>query len=124
MPNRKLTKPEIEWASEFLKEILDKLKDRSAGDPDLLFALRRKTQKELTNAERGSPMHRRKIKAATRALQAGLCAECAAPLPNSYSVLDRIAAVKGYVAGNVRVLCEPCDRKIQVSRGYHDGPSN
>jgi RNase P subunit RPR2 len=124
MPNRRLTKPELEWAGTLVKEVLDRLRERSGDDSDLLFALRRKVFKELTYAERDRPGVRTKLKIATRTLQNGLCAECGEPLPKSYAVLDRLDAAKGYVPGNVRVLCEPCDRRVQVARRYNDESSN
>ena len=118
MPNRRLTEPELEWAGELLKEISDSLGERSGGDADLLFALRRKIFKELIYAERKRPMERVKLKRDTRALQNDRCAICQNPLPPSYTVLDQLEAARGYVPGNVRVLCEQCDRAIQMKRRY------
>lgn len=117
-------KPEIEWVNEFLKEIIGKIDVKSEGDPELRFALRRKIYKELTYAERSRPMNRVRLKRETRALQSDICPGCKEPLPDSYTVLDRFEAVKGYVASNVRVLCETCDRRIQRERRYTDKNSN
>jgi hypothetical protein len=124
MANRRLTKPELEWARELLAEVIARLEKRSGGDSDLLFALRRKVFKELIYAERGRPMDRGKLKREMRAIQEDLCAHCSEPLPKLYTVLDRFDAAKGYVKGNVRVLCELCDRKIQADRRYTDQNSN
>ncbi len=48
----------------------------SHGDPELLFAYRRKLFKELTYDERSKPSVRRRLKAIKRAEQHGLCAVC------------------------------------------------
>lgn len=94
-----------------------RLVDLSAGDDDLLWALRRKLFKELTYDERGKPMQRRKLKELKRAEQDNKCAACPASLPAKYLVLDRIKAMKGYTADNTRLLCQACDTKIQIERG-------
>lgn len=118
MPNRRLTADELEVASALLETIRSELADRSNGDAGLLFALRRKIFKELMYDERSRPMDRRKLKLSVRKQQDGLCAICQNALPDSYTVLDRYEAAKGYVEGNVRVLCEPCDRQVQMERRY------
>lgn len=118
MPNRTLTEAELASARELLAEIFHRLEVLSGGDPELLFAFRRKIGKELIYGERSSPSVRRRLKAKMRATQGGRCAECGEPLPERYCVLDRKSASAGYVEDNVRLLCEPCDRRIQVGRGY------
>jgi hypothetical protein len=59
MPNRQLTKQELEnLAYPLLKEIRSKLETLSGGDEDLLWGLRRKITKELGYGERSKPAHR------------------------------------------------------------------
>jgi hypothetical protein len=118
MPNRRLSKSELEIADEILEETRRLLATASGADPGLLFALRRKVYKELTYDERGKPLNRRKLKAEMRARQNGLCVICTTELPKRYAVLDRFVAAKGYVAENVQLICEPCDRHIQSQRKF------
>jgi hypothetical protein len=118
MPNRQLTPKELVDANAILAEIRVRIAACAGGDRELLFALRRKVFKELTYDERGKPMHRVKLKAAKRKAQGNLCAVCSQPLADAYTVLDRLTACDGYTAENTRVICEPCDRKVQVERGY------
>jgi hypothetical protein len=94
------------------------LDEAAHGDQDLLFALRRKIAKELTYDERSKPMARRALKRKMRALQNGLCPLCKDELPERYCVLDRFNAADGYVAENVRLICETCDRRVQEERGF------
>jgi hypothetical protein len=98
--------------------VQSRLESASAGDAGLLFALRRKLQKELSYLERGKPTERRGLKLFMRGKQNGLCAVCHANLPEKNAVLDRIEPMEGYVQGNVRLLCEGCDRTIQAEREY------
>jgi RNase P subunit RPR2 len=118
MPNRRLSPDELQRASALLEETRAKLDQLAVGDRDLLFAFRRKVYKELIYDERDKPMVRRRLKVLMRKRQSGLCPECKEPLPATYSVLDRINAVAGYVDSNVRLICQACDQKIQIGRGY------
>ena len=118
MPNRRLTPDELVIANTLLAELREKLTQHSAGDLDLLFALRRKVAKELGYDERSKPMVRRALKTKMRKLQNGICPLCSEPLPDRYCVLDRSNAADGYVEANVRLICEPCDRKVQKERSY------
>jgi hypothetical protein len=118
VPNRQLDPEQLGKANRLLDEIRDQLRMLSGGDDELLFAYRRKIAKELSYDERSKPMQRRALKKRMRALQGGLCPICGGELPESYVVLDRIVAAGGYVEGNVRLLCEPCDRKVQKERRY------
>lgn len=118
MPNRRLSAEEILKANVLLNEVRARLETLAAGDLDLLFAFRRKVYKELTYDERDKPMARRKLKAAMRKAQNGICPVCIQPLPPTYTVLDRINAADGYVDTNVRLICEPCDRHVQTERRY------
>jgi hypothetical protein len=33
-------------------------------------------------------------------------------------VLDRLSAMGGFTADNTRLICSPCDRRIQHGRGF------
>jgi hypothetical protein len=94
------------------------LEQLAGGDPELLFALRRKVSKELVYDERKKPMVRRRLKALKRKQQGGLCSVCSQPLPQKYCVLDRLNAVAGYTVENTRLICPGCDVATQQSRGY------
>jgi hypothetical protein len=97
---------------------LERLNELSGGDPDLLFALRRKLAKELQYQERGSPRHRRLLKEAKRIQQKSLCAICQQRLPDADTILDRIHAPKGYTPENTRLLCRACDYAAQRDKGF------
>ena len=118
MPNRRLTQGELDLANIMLEHIREQLSALAGGDPDLLFALRRKVAKELVYDERSKPMVRRALKQRMRRLQDGKCRLCEQPLPQRYCVLDRFDAAAGYVQGNVRLICEPCDRRVQYERAF------
>jgi len=97
------------------KKKLDRL---SKGDPDVLFALRRKLSKELMYLERGTPALRNKLKAFKRNQQKGLCADCRKPLPKSHTELDRKEAREGYTAKNTRLVHHKCHIISQRKKGY------
>ncbi len=118
MPNRNLSPTELDSANELLNLIRSRLKALSGDDSELLFAYRRKIAKELGYDERSKPMIRRKLKTLKRKDQNGRCALCPEPLPAKYAVLDRVRACDGYTAENTRLICETCDRKVQLERGY------
>jgi ribosomal protein L44E len=119
MPNRQLTKDELEkLAYPLLAEVRGKLQHLSNGDKELLWALRRKITKELGYDERNKPAHRTALKKKKRKDQNGLCAQCSKPLPEDGSVLDRLEAMGGYTDENTRVLCPGCDREVQVNRRF------
>jgi hypothetical protein len=121
MPNRVLTSEELKTLfGPLLLDVRARLQSLGAGSPELLFALRRKLYKELSYDERGKPMQRKVLKAAKYAEQHGKCAECCCELEQlgKNAVLDRAEAIRGYVPGNVRLLCHPCDRKLQAERNY------
>lgn len=118
MANRILSNSELMLAKQLLEEIRLRLEALSGGDPELLFAYRRKVAKQLVYDERSGPMVRRRLKVEKRKQQGGLCACCQIELPDKYTVLDRFVASKGYVADNTRLVCEACDRKIQAERRY------
>lgn len=119
MPNRKLTIEELKsLAAPLLKSVRARLVKLTAGDSDLLFALRRKLSKELQYDERGKPMARRKLKMAKALEQDGRCPLCKKRLPDRGAVLDRIVAMRGYTTDNTRLLCPPCDTTVQKERNY------
>lgn len=55
MPNRVLSADLLAHANQLLNEVRQKLEKLSGGDPELLFAFRRKVAKELTCDERSKP---------------------------------------------------------------------
>ena len=118
MANRMLNPEELKKANALLDEVRGRLRDLCAGDPELLFAYRRKIYKELSYDERSKPMDRRKLKAQKRRDQGGLCPLCQKLLPEKYCVLDRFGASAGYTAENTRLICPACDATIQSSRRY------
>src|SRR5579864_9223411 len=83
MANRRLSESELSQAHELLDSIRERLRQLSSGDPELLFAFRRKVAKELTYDERGKPMERRKLKELKWKRQNGICPECKARLPET-----------------------------------------
>ena len=118
MRNRNLTVAELLKANELLTQVREKLDALSLGNPDLLFAYRRKIYKELSYDERDKSMVRRRLKKAKRLEQAGLCAACNRPLEEKYVVLDRLNAAGGYTPENTRLICQACDVTTQESRRY------
>jgi UTP:GlnB (protein PII) uridylyltransferase len=116
--HRTLTETELAAARDLLADIRARI-DAAAGDDERLrFALNRKVYKELSYDERGKPNARASLKARMVKAQNGDCAQCAKPLPDNDTVLDRLSTEAGYVEGNVRVLCRPCDLAIQRGRGF------
>lgn len=118
MANRRLTSEELIIARELLEGIRNQIIERSGGDIELLFALRRKIFKELTYDERSSPAFRKKLKAMKFAQQKGICPICNETLPKTYAVLDRFNAIDGYNVENTRLIHSACDTDIQKSRSY------
>lgn len=119
MPNRNLTQHELgELFRPLMAEVRERLVKLSKGDSELLWALRRKLSKELTYDERSKPAERAKLKAFLRGSQQNKCPICLKGLPDKYAVLDRLEAMKGYTAGNTRLICPKCDAKLQLERGY------
>ena len=119
MPNRQLTDDErATLFAPLITEVRARLHELSAGDPALLWALRRKLAKELGYDERGKPMHRTMLKMRKRIEQQNRCALCRGDLPEPGAVLDRLEAMKGYTVENTRLLCPPCDTEEQQRRGY------
>lgn len=118
MVNPTLTKDELAKADALLGQVRAELERLAGGDAELLFAYRRRIAKMLVYDERSGTNERRKLKRSKRVEQGGRYADCDKPLPPSYNVLDRTAAVAGYTPENTRLICEDCDRSIQRARGY------
>jgi hypothetical protein len=118
MPNRLLTKDELERVRVLLRSIREQLETLSGGDKELLFAYRRKVYKDLTYDERSKPTARRKLKKLKREEQNGLCPICNRPLPETYCVLDRFNACDGYTAENTRLIDQDCDTAAQRAKRY------
>lgn len=118
MPNPRLTPEQLEHARALLDEVRARLNALSGGDPELLFAYRRKVAKELTYDERSKPMERRRLKQLKMKQQGGICALCNEALPERGSVLDRARAVDGYTAENTRLIHADCDTAQQAAKGY------
>jgi hypothetical protein len=119
VPNRQLTPAERETLfTPLIAEVRGRLIELSDGDIDLHWALRRKLAKELTYDERSKPMQRRALKLRKRRDQNDRRLECGEPLPVSGAVLDRLQAMASYTAENTRLICQPCDTRVQRERRY------
>lgn len=118
MPNPLLTPDQLLQAQQILADVRHQLSEASAANPDLLFALRCKVQKELMHDERNKPAHRNRIKRQKRIEQGGRCTVCGDALPEKYAVLDRFEAVKGYTVENTRLIHQKCDTRLQTEKGY------
>lgn len=118
MANRKLLPAEIAEADKLLNSIRVRLDRKSAGNTELLFALRRRLIVKLTHDERGTPAHRNKIKRLKRMEQNGMCAICAKELPLKYAELDRLNASVGYTVENTRLVHHLCHIEDQARKSY------
>lgn len=118
MPNRKLTPVEIPASVKLHTSIRKRLDALSAGDAELMFALRRRLIVKLTHDERGTPSHRNKIKRLKRAEQNGLCPICSKELPLKYAELDRFKASAGYTMENTRLVHHDCHIEDQKQKSY------
>jgi len=117
--NRTLTPTELrEVFAPLLAQVAAKIEEAAAGDPGMLFALRRKLSKELEYLERGKPMQRRAIKQRKLIEQGGLCAECGQALSGDEPELDRREAILGYTMENTRLVHHSCHRKLQREKGF------
>lgn len=81
MTNPRLTAEQPDHARALLDEIRERLAVLSYEDRELLFAYRRKFQKERMHDERNKPMVRRRLKALKIKAQGGVCLLCSEPLP-------------------------------------------
>lgn len=99
MANRRLTPDQLELARTLLGEVRERLRALSGGDPELLFAFRRKIAKELTYDERSKPTVLGQLKRLKMKEQGGISPLCNEALPERGAVLDRARAIDGFTAG-------------------------
>ena len=101
-------------AKALLAELRAKIDEVAAGDEALRFQMKRYIGKRLEFDERGTPTHRRRLKAQKRESQRGLCAACEEPLPELGAELHRARAVDGYTAENTSLLCARCHANAEA----------
>jgi hypothetical protein len=120
VPGIRLTPEQSKAANDLLDQIRNRLEEMSGGDKRLHFSLRRRIYVRLSYDERGSPMHRKKLKDRKWKEQRGKCAaaDCGRDLPTTGSELDRTDPVLGYTPENTKLLCHDCHRKQQEERRY------
>jgi hypothetical protein len=118
MPKKQLSEDEIQAANSILDDVRVRLAELSKGDPELLFALRRRVYIRLQYDERGTPQHRNKLKNQKWKEQRGKCAICHDDLPEIGAELDRFDAAAGYTKENTQLIHHECHRKQQAERGY------
>ncbi len=120
MPNRRLTKNEISFTTRLLDEVREELRKLSGGDPELLFAMRRRIYIRLMYDERSSPAERHKLKTKKWEEQKGLCAICDKEMPLKHSELDRTKASAGYTSENTRLVHHDCHVADQAAKKFND----
>lgn len=118
MPNQRLTPSEIASLNTLQAKTIDALADLAAGDDELLFALRRRLYTRLMHLERGTPMHRTKLKKLKWKAQEGKCALCGKDMDQKGSELDRGIARLGYTVENTRLVHHECHIADQADKGY------
>jgi hypothetical protein len=119
MPNPQLTPVQREKLfAPLFNRVLRELADTSCGDVRLHWALRRKLAKELTYLERGTPTHRKRLKAKKYSEQWALCAICGRVLPYKNTELDRLDAFGGYTEANTRLVHHACHIADQKRKKY------
>jgi hypothetical protein len=118
MTERRLSEVESKKANALLDKIRARLQVLCAGDPNLLFAYRRRIHIRLMQDERGRPALRKKLKLEKWKQQKGKCAICHKKLPQSESELDRFSAPGGYTVENTQLVHHECHRKQQAERRF------
>jgi hypothetical protein len=121
MANRRLTAEERAATNAVLEAVLKKINRLSDGDPELLFALRRRLIVKLTHEERGTPAQRNRLKREKHKEQNGVCPLCngeRGPLPLKYAELDRKVAFYGYTAANTRLVHHECHIDDQGKKSF------
>jgi hypothetical protein len=118
--NRRLTKSEIETAMQLFDKVRSELDQLSGGDPELLFALRRRIYIRLMYEERSTPAKRNKLKAGKWKAQKGLCAICSKEMALKHSELDRTKASAGYTFENTRLVHHECHVADQAEKKFKD----
>ena len=121
MPNRRLTPPEIASLNERQDVTVAALQFLAGDDAELLFALRRRLYTRLMHLERGTPMHRTKLKRLKWKAQEGRCAICDKAMDQKGSELDRTKASDGYTMENTRLVHHECHVADQAAKGFSDG---
>ena len=121
MPNRRLTPPEIASLNELQDVTVAALQFLAGDDAELLFALRRRLHTRLMHLERGTPMHRTKLKRLKWKAQEGRCAICDKSMDQKGSELDRTKASDGYTVENTRLVHHGCHVADQAAKGFSDG---
>jgi Zn finger protein HypA/HybF involved in hydrogenase expression len=109
-----LFEPDRAKARALLDELRAKINEASAGDEALRFQMKRYIAKRLEFDERGTPTHRRRLKAQKRESQRGLCASCEDPLPEHGAELHRARAIEGYTVENTSLLCPRCHANAEA----------
>lgn len=119
MANPRLTKEQREILfAPLLARVKAELESSAAGDPRVLWALRRKLAKELMYLERSTPAERTRLKAKKWGAQNGVCAMCGKPMPQKHSELDRFEAYLGYTEENTQLVHHECHVGDQAKKGY------
>jgi len=124
MTFRKLTESQNEVVNKLLNDVRSELERIAAGDRELLFSYRRRIYLRLTHDERGTPAHRKRLKALKMAEQRGKCAICGRSLPPSEAELDRHKAIDGYTRENTQLVHHDCHRQQQRDRGFRTLPKS
>jgi len=109
-----LSEPHRLAARALLDDLRAKIDEASAGDEALRFQLKRYIAKRLEFDERGTPIHRRRLKAQKREAQRGLCASCEEDLPEQGAELHRARAILGYTVENTSLLCPRCHANAEA----------
>ena len=120
MSNRRLTSEEIAKVDAIQARAVSDLGAMARGDPELLFAARRRLFTRLMHLERGTPAQRTKLKAEKWKAQSGKCAMCKKGMPQKGSELDRFEAWKGYTAENTQLVHHDCHVEDQRRKGFND----
>jgi hypothetical protein len=119
MTNPQLTSLQRETLFEPLFALIKSEFERlAAGDPKILWALRRKVTKELSYLERGDPQKRHALKHRKMREQNGDCAICRQDLPKSGAHLDRLNAFDGYTDANTRLVHAGCHTATHKRKNY------
>ena len=115
---RKLIDAERESAKAILENVRQQIATAADGDAPLLWAIRRYVYIRLQHDERGNPAQRKTLKLKKWVAQKGKCAMCGGELPERGAELDRLDPMKGYTAGNTRLVCHDCHRADQQEKGF------
>jgi hypothetical protein len=109
-----LSEIDREKAKALLAELRVKIDEAAAGDEALRFQMKRYIAKRLEFDERGTPTHRRRLKAQKRVSQRGLCASCDEELPERGAELHRARAIEGYTVENTSLVCARCHANAEA----------